>query len=219
MIFLNFKTYKKGTGRSALELATVVEGVVEQARIKIIPVVQTVDLREVASLARLEVWVQKIDAVDFGAHTGSTLPEAVYEAGARGTFLNHSESKIGDIELLGKFVDRATEAGLKTLVFASGLEELKKVLALKPSFVSYEPPELIGSRRGSVVSEKPEVVSAAVELSRSQGIPLVVGAGIHSGEDIRSSLKLGASGFAVSSDILKAEDPRAELMDLVEGYK
>jgi triosephosphate isomerase len=69
---------------------------------------------------------------------------------------------------------------MKSLVFASDIEELKKVLVLKPDFVSYEPPELIGSRDKSAVTERPEVISEAVELSKKESVPLIVGAGIHS---------------------------------------
>jgi indole-3-glycerol phosphate synthase len=48
---------------------------------------------------------------------------------------------------------------------------------------------------------------------------LVVGAGIHSREDVKTALGFGVSGFAVASDVLKAKNPKKELVDLAEGYK
>jgi triosephosphate isomerase len=69
--------------------------------------------------------------LEFGAHTGFTLPEAVFEDGAMGTFLNHSEHKFESFEKLKEAHDRARKVGLKTLVFAADLSELKKILSQK----------------------------------------------------------------------------------------
>lgn len=219
MIFVNFKTYEQGTGESALHLAEVIQGVVQESHIKIIPVVQASDLKEITQAVKLEVWVQSIDPIDYGAHTGAILPEAVLEDGASGTFLNHSEKKFKNSADLKGTVKRAGEVGLKTLVFAQDLNELEKVIDLKPTFAAYEPPELVGSKTTSVAKEKPEVISKAVEISRDKGIPLVVGAGIKSSEDVKRSVELGAVGVAVASDIVLAKDPKKELIDLVEGFE
>ncbi|MDO8340908.1 MAG: triose-phosphate isomerase, partial [Candidatus Woesebacteria bacterium] len=187
--------------------------------VKIIPVVQSSDIKEIVSTVSIEVWTQKIDPVEFGAHTGSIIPEAVFEDGAIGTFLNHSENRFNDFESLAKAHDRAKEVGLKTLIFAKDLEELTKVSSLKPDYISYEPPELIGSTDISVATAKPEIIQKASEISKQVGIPLIVGAGVHSFQDVKKCLELGAVGIAVASDIMNAEDPRKELSDLVDGFK
>lgn len=219
MIFVNFKTYEQGTGALALKLINVLESVANETQIKIIPVVQLGDLKEAVQVSKLEIWTQHIDAVEFGAYTGHILAEAVLEDGATGTFLNHSEYRFSDFEKLIKANQRALEIGLKTLIFAGNLEDLKKVLELEPTYVSYEPPELVGSKTTSVAREKPEIISEAVELSRAKGIPLIVGAGIKSQEDVRKSLELGATGFAIASSIVTAQDPRKELLELFRGYE
>ncbi|MBL7036599.1 triose-phosphate isomerase [Candidatus Microgenomates bacterium] len=218
MIFVNFKTYEKGTGAAALETVKILEEVSKSSGVKIIPVVQPSDVAEITQAVSLEVWVQKIDPVEYGAHTGSIIPEAVVEDGAMGTFLNHSEGKI-DFETLAKAHDRAKEVDLKTLIFASDIVELENISSLTPNFVSYEPAELIGSSTTSVTQAKPEIVKKAAEISRNAGIPLIVGAGVHSREDVKKSLELGAVGVAVASDIMNATDPKKELLDLVEGFK
>jgi len=46
-----------------------------------------------------------------------------------------------------------------------------------------------------------------------------VGAGIHELTDVKKSMELGAVGVAVATDIVKAVDPKKELLDLVEGFK
>lgn len=219
MIFVNYKTYEEGTGEKAIALTKVLEEVSKDTQVKIIPVVQASDIAQVVASTTLEVWSQKIDPVEFGAHTGSIIPEAVIEDGAMGTFLNHSESRFASFDELAKASDRAKEVGLKTLIFAKDLEELKNVCSLNPNYVAYEPPELIGSATTSVAQAQPDVIGKAHEIANAAGIPLVVGAGVHSAGDIKKSLELGAVGVAVASDIMKAVDPKAELLNLVEGFK
>lgn len=219
MIFVNFKTYEQGTGQKAINLTKILEEVAAEAQVKIIPVVQSTDIKEVVASTTLEVWAQKIDAATFGPHTGAIIPEAVLEDGAVGTFLNHSEAKFGTFEELSKAFDRAKEVGLKTLVFAETLEELRNICSLGPTYVAYESPEFIGATTTSIVEGNAEVIKQAYEASRKAGIPLIVGAGVHSGEEVKKSLELGAVGVAVATDIVKAEDPKQELLDLVEGFK
>lgn len=202
-----------------MELVKILDGVANETQAKIIPVVQAVDVKEAVQSSRLEIWVQHVDAVGFGPHTGAILPEAVFEDGAGGTFLNHSEKKFSDFESLSAAHKRAFEVGLKTLIFASSLEELSKVCLLKPTYVAYEPPQFIGSTTTSVVSAEPDVILKAVEIAKSHELPLVVGAGVHSGEDVKKALQLGAVGVAVTTDIVKAEDPKKDLLELAEGFE
>jgi triosephosphate isomerase len=219
MIFINFKTYEQGSGENAVKLTKVLEKVATETQIKIIPVVQAADIQEVVQSTKLEVWTQTIDPVEFGAHTGAVLPEAISEDGASGTFLNHSENKITDYEKLKLAVKRAKEVNLKILIFADNVEELGKVSVLYPDYVSYEPPELVGSKTTSVATAHPEVIKKAAEVSKTKGLPLIVGAGIHSREDVKKSLELGAVGVAIASGVVKAENPREKLLDLTEGFK
>ena len=218
MIFVNFKTYKEGTGINAVHLAKIMEEVSTETGIKIFAVVQPTDIKEVCESNQIEVWSQKIDPVEYGAHTGSILPEAVLEDGARGVFINHSENKATSLEEIQKTVERANEVGLKTLVFADNIEELKNVLQYQPTFVSYEPAELVGSTTVSVSQAKPEVIKEAADISREAGIPLIVGAGVHSMEDVKIGKQLGAVGIAIATNIVKSENPRQALLDLIEGF-
>jgi triosephosphate isomerase len=219
MLFINFKTYEEGTGKNALELIKTLEEVAETSQIKIIPVVQATDIKEAVGISKLEIWAQNVDAVSFGAHTGSILPESVLEDGAAGTFLNHSERKFQDVVSLKQTVERCSGLELKTLIFASNLEELGVVSSFNPTFVAYEPPEFIGSTTTSVTSAQPDIILKAVETAKTHNLPLIVGAGIHSKDDVKKSLELGATGIAVAKNILMAEDPRKELLDLIEGFK
>src|SRR4030066_450074 len=195
MIFVNFKTYPQGTGAESLGLIRILEGVSKEKNFKIFPVVQASDIKEISELTSLEIWTQHIDPVELGAHTGAILAEAVFEDGAKGTFLNHSEKKFSNFEDLVKANQRAKEVGLKTLIFAADLEELKKVSDLNPDFVSYEPPELVGSTTATVSTAHPDIIVKASEITKPLNIPLIIGAGVHSREDVMTGIRLGAVGI------------------------
>ena len=95
---------------------------------------------------------------------------------------------------------------------------MEKITSLNPDFISYEPPELIGNKDTSVATAKADVIAQAVEISKKSGIPLIVGAGVHSALDVKKCLSLGAVGIAVASDVMNALDPKKELLDLTEGF-
>jgi triosephosphate isomerase len=219
MIFVNFKTYKQGTGMDALLLEKVLEEVSFTSGVKIVPVVQAADVKEATQNTKLEVWTQHVDPVEYGAHTGFIIPEAVFQDGARGTFLNHSEHKFPSFEELSKAVTRSKAVHLQTLIFASDIKEMESVIILNPDYIAYEPAELVGSKTASVATEKPEIIFQAAEIAKRNGKKLIVGAGIKTKEDIKRSLEMGAHGFAIASSIVTSDDPKAELLNLLEGYK
>lgn len=218
MIFVNYKTFEEGSGQKAIALTKILESVAHESQVKIMPVVQIIDAEAIVASTTLEVWIQHVDPVSFGPHTGWTMPEEAAKIGVAGVFLNHSEHKFDNFDALRTAVEKATAANLKTLVFAGSLDELTRVSELGATFVAYEPPELIGSTTTSVTSAQPEVVLKAAEIARTKGLPLIVGAGVHAREDVKKSLELGAVGVAVATDIVKAADPRKELLDLTEGF-
>lgn len=219
MIFVNYKTYEEASGEKAVALTKILEEVAHMSQVKIIPVVQTLDAEKVVASTTLEVWVQHVDPVSFGAHTGWTLPEEVAKVGVSGVFLNHSEHKFDNFDNLYTANEKALSANLKTLIFAGNLEELKNICTLAPTYVAYEPPELVGSTETSVARSQPEIISQAVEIARSSGLPLIVGAGVSSVEDVRKSVELGAVGVAIATAIVKASDPKTKLLELTEGFK
>lgn len=221
VIFVNFKTYPRGMGKEAVEMARICSEVTkENEKVKVIPVVQLVDLYRVGQALGdgAEIWVQHVDGIRWGQNTGWILPEAVKNEGAAGSFLNHSERKIGVSRGdLRTAVERCQEVGLRTLVFAADLDELRSVAGLGSEMVAYEPPELIGSRTDSVAS-KSEVIKEAAKVCQERKVSLIVGAGIHSTEDIKVSLECGAVGIAISRDIMEADNPKLELIKLIAGF-
>ncbi|KPJ70447.1 hypothetical protein AMJ51_01890 [Microgenomates bacterium DG_75] len=215
MIFINFKTYEQGTGQVALKLAKICQKVEKKTSIKIIPVVQSVDIFRLSSQG-FTVWSQHVDDINFGPNTGQILPQAVKEAGAKGTLLNHSEYKL-PIEVINEIVKRCRALKLKVLVCSDSFEETKAIVASKPDLIAYEPPEFIGSRTESVSSAKPGVIKDFVKEIKE--IPVLVGAGVRSQKDVKIALKLGAKGILVATDVVLAKDPQKELLDLAGGFR
>lgn len=215
MIFLNFKAYREGFGKRALELAKIAENVSERSGTYIAVAVNFLDLPIVAREVRIDVLAQHIDAVDFGAFTGAVNAEMIGEYGAKGSLLNHSEKrmKLSDIDFC---VSKLRELQMISVVCTNNVSTTKAVAALKPTFVAIEPPELIGS--GIAVSKaEPEIVEGAVRAVRevSEEVRVLCGAGITSYEDYIRALELGADGVLLASGVVKAKDQKKALEELV----
>lgn len=218
MIFVNFKTYKEATGTRAVESVRDLSLLQSKTGVPIIPVVQATDIRSCMIATNYEVWAQHVDGVEQGQSTGWVTAEAVGEAGASGTFLNHSEHRLEKSKLQISN-DKCRSIGLKTMIFAADIKELEEVVKLKPDFVAYEPPELIASKDTSVARAKPDVIGKAAEIAQKAGIPLIVGAGVKDIGDVKGSLRGGAVGVAVSSAVILAEDPKKVVLELTKGFK
>jgi triosephosphate isomerase len=219
LILVNLKTYREGMGDRALSLVRTIERVHSRTGVSIAVAPQIVDLARVAEIGETPVFAQHVDPAGFGQFTGHVLPEAVAEAGALGTMINHSERRL-QLEVIGATVKRAREADLHTVVCVDTVERGRQVASFRPDAVAIEPPELIGS--GIPVSKaKPEIVSGAVEAVKNVDpkIRVLCGAGITSGEDVSAAMRLGAEGILVASGVVKAKDPHAALLDLALAVK
>ncbi|VVB51861.1 Triosephosphate isomerase [uncultured archaeon] len=215
VIVLNFKTYRESTGDLGLRLARLCEKVSLESGVPFVAAVQLADLSRIASAVSIPVYAQHIDNVSFGSHTGWVLPEAVAEAGAKGTLLNHAEHQIPakEVEAL---IPHLRTLSLSSLVCGNTVDVCRSLAAFHPDYIAVEPPELIGS--GIPVSKaKPEVVSGAVEAVKSVNhkVRVLCGAGISTGIDVKKAVDLGAEGVLLASGVVKAKDPEAALRDLV----
>lgn len=217
VIIVNFKIYSQSVGGKGLKLAKTAERVSEETGVCIAVAPQTPDIRLVAENVGIPVFAQHIDPLPPGKGTGATLVEAVKEAGAVGTLINHSERRLrlADID---ECVKRAKQVGLISLVCTNSPEVTYAAAALAPDMIAYEPPELIGT--GIPVSRaKPEAVTAALNLVRriDPQLPVLCGAGITSGEDVRKALELGTRGVLLASGVVKAKDPYRVLTEMANA--
>lgn len=205
VVVINFKTYVEG--KSAVELAKKVEKFDKNIIVGIAPT----DIYRVSSETKLKVFAEHVDPFQKGRATGFITPEAVKAACAKGVFLNHSEHKITYKELT-ETVKRCRKVGLEILIFASSLKEAKAVKKLKPEYLAYEPPELVGGKI-SVSTAKPEMIK---KISKELGKSFLVGAGVKTKQDVDIAMKLGASGIAVASGIVAVKNPEKALREMLE---
>lgn len=217
VIMLNVKAYTESMGQNDLGLAKSCQEVAKETGANIVYCPQQVDLAWIAKEIEIPCFAQHSDAFKPGSSTGWTVLEAVKEAGAAGTLINHSEHRMQIFDIDG-VVQKAKELDLATVVCTNNTAVSKAAAELAPTSIAIEPPELIGS--GVPVSKAdPGIVSdsvAAVE-DINKDVIVLCGAGISTGEDVRAAIELGAKGVLLASGVVKAKDPKSVLLDLASG--
>lgn len=215
VIIVNYKTYERGYGAKALSLTKILQKVAEETKASVAVALCPTDIKVISNGCSLPVFSQHIDPIGFGSHTGYILPEAVKEAGAIGTLINHSEHRLRLADI-GECVQRAKEVGLITCVCTNNLSTSKAASLLNPDFVAVEPPELIGGDI-SVSKARPELVKGTVDAVKavSPNVKVLCGAGVKNGEDVRKALELGSEGVLLASGVVMAKDVEAAMRDLI----
>lgn len=213
VLVINAKTYPESTGANAIRLVQVCDDIAREFDADIGLAVAELDLLAVRNEAKkTKVYAQHVDPGEPGKNTGFVLAKAVVANGITHTVLNHSEHKL-PWEVLERTVQECQELGMTIIICADTVDEVSRVAQLRPSYVAVEPPELIGGNR-SVSTTNPGIIT---ESKNAVGdVPLLVGAGIKNGEDVRIALELGAVGVLVASGVVKAKDPGAVLRDFLK---
>ncbi|MDR0471881.1 MAG: triose-phosphate isomerase [Nitrososphaerota archaeon] len=217
LIIINFKTYLESSGKRALELATQVEKASKETGVCMVVVPQAIDIAKIAQTVEIPVFAQHSDPIKPGNSTGHMLIEALKEAGAVGTLINHSERQLRLIDI-ETTITLCKEQKFVSCVCANNPLVSAAVAALNPDITSMEPPELIGTGI-SVSKAKPEVITDTARLVSQVNpkMPLLCGAGISTAEDVTIALKLGTQGVLVASGIVKAKDPYEVLVGFAEA--
>jgi triosephosphate isomerase (TIM) len=209
LILVNFKTYRKGSGKEALNIAKLCDKVKRPLQMAV--AVQAPDIYHISKTVKIPVFAQHIDVVEYGSHTGSILAEDVKANGAIGTLINHSEHRLRK-DIIAKTVAKAKKVGLRTILCAKDAKEGVQLAKLKPDYIAVEPPELIGNPRISVCSARPALIQQCVEQIKGN---ILVGAGVKTGEDVKKALELGAKGVLLASGVMKSSNPKKELKELI----
>lgn len=215
IVILNYKTYLESSGENALELARALKSASEESGITMVAAPQVADIYRIQDQISLPIFAQHIDPITPGGHTGSNLIETLIEAGISGSLINHSENrmKLADID---EVIQLCKQNDIESCVCTNNIATSKAIATLSPDAVAVEPPELIGT--GIPVSQaQPEVVEDSVKGVKSinKKIKVLCGAGISTGDDMKAAMDLGADGVLLASGIVKAENPKEALLDLV----
>lgn len=219
IVILNYKTYLESSGENALELARALKSASEESGITMVAAPQAADIYRIQDQISLPIFAQHIDPITPGGHTGSNLIETLIEAGISGSLINHSENrmKLADID---EVIQLCKQNDIESCVCTNNIATSKAIATFSPDAVAVEPPELIGT--GIPVSQaQPEVVEDSVKGVKSinKKIKVLCGAGISTGDDMKAAMDLGADGVLLASGIVKAENPKEALLDLVHAQK
>lgn len=215
IVILNYKTYLESSGENALELARALKSASEESGMTMVAAPQAADIYRIQDQISLPIFAQHIDPITPGGHTGSNLIETLIEAGISGSLINHSENrmKLADID---EVIQLCKQNDIESCVCTNNIATSKAIATFSPDAVAVEPPELIGT--GIPVSQaQPEVVEDSVKGVKSinKKIKVLCGAGISTGDDMKAAMDLGADGVLLASGIVKAENPKEALLDLV----
>ncbi len=219
IIIVNFKTYLESTGKRAVELAKQAERASKETGVYIAVAPQFTDIKSVADAVEIPVYAQHIDPIKPGSNTGQVLVDAVKEAGAVGTLINHSERQIKLAEI-DAVIKMCSNCNIISCLCTNNPVTSASAAYLCPDIISIEPPELIGT--GVAVSKaQPEAVTDTIKKVRKVNDDAVIlcGAGISHGEDVAVALKLGTHGVLVASGIVKAKDPYVVLREFADAAK
>ncbi|MEA2089592.1 MAG: triose-phosphate isomerase [Thermoproteota archaeon] len=220
IIIINTKTYPQTTKpKDAMKLAKQAEKVSRKTGICIAVAPQTTQIHHLTENTNVPIFAQHVDPITPGKNTGYTTPQAVKQAGAAGTLINHSEHqlKLTDVYTV---IQLAKQNKLVTCVCANTPQTSQAVAALKPDMIAIEPPELIGT--GIPVSKaQPETITDTIKLVEKVNPKqkILCGAGITKPEDVAAAIKLGTQGILVASGIVKAKNSYKIMLQFAEAVE
>lgn len=165
------------------------------------------------AVAYADKFSQHADVIGMGQSTGVLPISALPLLNVKGSLLNHSERRVL-FEEIKKGIDMLKKEKLESIVCAENDTEVRKLSALRPTYVAVEPPELIG-KGVSVSRAKPDLIKKSVDAC---AVPLLCGAGVSTKEDVRSALEYGAKGVLLASAFVNAKNRREFLRELCSCF-
>lgn len=214
MIILNFKTYPETFSNKSEDLAKIIKETSANYKTQVIIAAPALDACHLQNSTGVEVWLQSIDEYSEGKHSGWVSLKQAQSLGINGSLINHSEHRLKKGTIQKILASKPKD--FKIVCCAHSLNQISWIKKSSPDYILYEPPELIASPDKSIASEKSESIRNAVTLASP--VPLIVGAGIKSTEDVRVSRKMGAIGVCLSSAFVLSKDPKDLLIKLLEGF-
>lgn len=178
----------------------------------------TVPYTDIATISNatnnIIVTAQHMDGISPGRGMGYVLPNAIKNAGANATFLNHAEHSLTTSELV-KSIEKANQLDILTIVCADSIAEAKALSMLNPDIILCEPTELIGT--GKTSDESYIIKTNEAIKSINPDILVMQAAGISTADDVYKTISLGADGTGCTSGIVCADDPKKMLIDMIEA--
>lgn len=212
-LVVNPKSYLYG--KESLALAKAADDAAKKTGLKIYFTCPFSDIRYIReNTDAIIVTAQAMESLTPGRGMGHLLPEALFDAGARATFLNHAEHPMTMAEL-AKTITRARTLGIETIACADSLAEGSAVAELRPDILLCEPTDLIGT--GHTADDNYTISIVAKIRSIAPEIGIMIASGITTADDVYRVVRLGADGSGATSGILNAPDPGLRILEMAEA--
>lgn len=200
-------------GQELIDFALIVDEIAEKYNIPLIFAPPLLQLKEVASITKhLQIYAPHVDSIGVGRHLAATLAEAVIDAKAVGTLLNHAEKPL-DAYQLEATMKRCHEVKLKTMVYVSSTKEALKVANLKPTIIVIEPTEVIGTGQTGDIELAKETLEAVKDFDNS--ITVAYGGGVATADDVYKVIKAGFDLTGSSSALALSINKKLLLEEMV----
>jgi triosephosphate isomerase len=206
-------------GQALLKLARHADRLSAKYGVRIIVTPQYVDIPMLAQATQnLLVFAQHVDPLEPGRGNGSVLPEAVREAGAVGTMLNHAERKL-TLEQIERTIRRADEAGLASMVCADNPQQAVEIARMGPNIILAEAPRLIEAGKREEQDQKAIREVNQMVWQVNPDIQVLHGGGMSSGQDAYNIVKWGARATGSTSGVILADDPFQRLEEMIASMR
>lgn len=162
----------------------------------------------------IKIIAQHVDLVNDGVGMGKVSVGALNDIGVDGIVLNHAENPLTIDELIHIINDMNT-LDLISIVCCSSVKEAKAMALLDPTIILCEPTELIGKGQVSDLSYIEETNRLIREINPN--ILVEQAAGVSNGNDVYNIIMAGSDGTGATSGIIKADNPKETLKEMVKG--
>lgn len=200
-------------GDAVLALALAAERASLEYDVDVMFIVPYLEMRRVAEQTeRLILLAPYMDTLRPGCGIADILPEALYDAGARGVVINHCERPM-TLNAIKQTIDRANELNMLSFVCTDSIAEARAVAQLHPDVINPEPSELIGGDKPSDMG----FVQASIEAVKTIDGSIVVeqAAGITSAAQVYELIMAGAEAVGAASGICTAANPIKQAEDMI----
>lgn len=164
----------------------------------------------------LKIVSQHVDDVIGGIGMGKVSVEALSDVNVDAVVLNHAENPLTYDSMI-RIVDKLNEKNIDSIVCCNSVKEAKALALLNPTVILCEPTELIGTGQVSDLSYIKETNRIIREVNPD--ILVEQAAGVSNGEDVYNLIIAGSDGTGATSGIVKSDDPKSALLDMVLGLK
>lgn len=215
MLIINYKNYKSGYGDSGMYLSKTIA----EANSEVFFAPPEAELSRYSNeinpaLSRLTV-AQHVNVAEGDKSTGFITPQILNSFGISMTIVNHAEHEIS-LEKIEETVKLCKKYSIKVFLCFKSIKQLELFRVFNPEFYVYEPEELIGSK-DSVVEKQPETIENLRAIL--DGKKFLIGAGIHTENDISVAYQMKVDGLLLSSIVMENSDPSESLLNLINWEK